>query len=70
MDDELLLLSEARELIPGHPSNNTIWSWVRRGLKNPAGGFIRLQAVRIGGRFFVARKSLGEFLQAVADANA
>ena len=70
MDDKLLLLSEARELIPGRPSKNTVWAWVRHGLKIPSGDFIRLRAVRIGGRYFVTKSDLESFLQAVANNHA
>ena len=68
MDGKLILLSDARRLIPGYPSKNTVWSWVRRGLKLPSGERIRLPYSQVGGRIFTTPSDVERFLQDVAQA--
>ena len=58
--NELLTLSEAAKAIPGKPSLVTLWRWVHKGVKNGA----RLRAIRIGGRRYIPRDAIAEFIEA------
>lgn len=66
--DKLLLLSDARDLIPGRPCKNTVWSWVRHGLKSPGGQRIKLPHSQVGGRIFTTAADVEAFLGEVAAA--
>jgi Protein of unknown function (DUF1580) len=58
--DELLSFAEAARLLPGHPNPSTLWRWRTRGIDG-----IKLATVRVGGRRFVSRAALNEFISAV-----
>lgn len=60
---DLLKLSEVSRLVPGHPHPSTIWRWRRKGI-----GGVKLRTVRIGGRSYVQRHALEEFIQAMTRA--
>lgn len=62
MDDSqvYMTLAEASMVIPGSPTIGTMWRWVTQGIR---GGKIRLESCCVGGRRFVTRKAIDEFLQ-------
>lgn len=68
--DERLTLSQAARIAPGSPTPNCVWRWCRRGVLARAGGRVRLQHVRIGGKLFTTARWLDEFGQRLADADA
>lgn len=69
MDGKLIPLSAARKLIPGSPCKNTVWFWVRRGLKMPNGERIRLPYTQVGGRIFTTASKVEKFLEDVSQAH-
>jgi hypothetical protein len=63
-------LAEATKLIPpgrqGKRTHlSTLLRWILSGARNPAGDRVRLQAVRIGGRWMTSRESLQRFAEAL-----
>jgi hypothetical protein len=61
---DLLTLSEVSRLLPGRPHPSTIWRWRRKGI-----GGVKLRTVRIGGRTYVQRHALEEFIEAMTRAS-
>ena len=57
---ELLTLAEAAKTLPHRVDGSTLWRWWKRGIK---GVTLRLEI--IGGRRFVSRDALREFLDGV-----
>jgi hypothetical protein len=54
---ELLTLAEAARSLPKRPSPSTLWRWHSRGI-----GGVRLETIMIGGRRYVAREALQDFV--------
>lgn len=46
------------------PSRTTIWRWVRHGIRATDGSLVLLRITQIGGRIFVARQDLLDFVVA------
>jgi hypothetical protein len=61
--EELMSISEASRLLPNNPGPETIWRWRTKGIRG-----IRLQTVLIGGRRFVTRKAIEEFIERLTEA--
>lgn len=57
-EDELISLRDACREIPGTPHLSTVYRWVKRGV-----GGVRLEAARVGGRLFVRRAAIREFIR-------
>lgn len=63
-------LAEAAKLIPparqGKRTHlSTLLRWILRGSRNPAGEIVRLQGIRIGGRWMTSREALQRFAEAL-----
>jgi hypothetical protein len=56
-------IGEAAHLADTHFS--TVFRWILRGAKSPTGERIRLQAVRLGGKWVTSRESLKRFTEAL-----
>jgi hypothetical protein len=61
-------LAEAAKLIPparqGKRTHlSTLLRWILRGSRNPEGEVVRLEAVRIGGRWMTSREALQRFAE-------
>lgn len=56
-NEDLLTLSEAAKLLPGHPHLSTIHRWRLRGARG-----VRLETVVIGGRRYTSQSALEEFV--------
>lgn len=68
-----LALSAAGRLFPGHRGRaaidpSTVFRWVTKGAKTPAGGLVRLEAVRVGGRWLTSRGAVSRFVAALTAA--
>ena len=68
-----LSLSAAGRLFPGHRGNkavdpSTVFRWVTRGLPSPDGQVVRLEAVRVGGRWLTSRGAVARFVAALTPA--
>jgi hypothetical protein len=68
--EQLVSFAEAARRIPSsrvgrqlHP--NTIWRWVKRGLKANNGQRVHLETIRIGGSNFTSVEALGRFFAAL-----
>jgi Protein of unknown function (DUF1580) len=61
--DDLISLTAASRLLPSHPNPATLWRWRTKGIRG-----IRLQTVLVGGRRFVTRKAIEEFIQRLTEA--
>jgi hypothetical protein len=66
LEETIIPLQKAARLIP--PGRNgkathigTILRWILNGSKGPSGGVIRLEAVRLGGRWVTSREALARF---------
>ena len=67
--EQLLSLAQAARLFPparlGRPvSPSTVWRWIRRGVRIEGGGVVRLEAVRLSGRWLTSREAIGRFAAA------
>ena len=58
--DEPLTLSEAARLLPGKPHPSTLWRWRRKGVRG-----VKLRTLSVGGRPWVTRAAIADFLSAV-----
>lgn len=66
-DADLVPIAEAPHLVPGNPSLATLRRWQLDGVLSARGERIKLQTTRIGGRVYVSRRAIDEFLQALND---
>jgi hypothetical protein len=66
--ETLISLSQAAQLIPGRGnrkvSPNTVWRWTRDGCRAPDGTTVKLESLRIGGRFCTSREAVARFVAA------
>ena len=60
MGTEYVLLSKAAAFFPNRPSVASLWRWAIRGVRG-----VRLATIAIGGRRFVSRDAVNEFLEAL-----
>lgn len=63
-------LAEACKLVPpgrqGKRTHlSTLLRWIFAGARNPAGERVKLQAIRLGGRWMTSRESLQRFAEAL-----
>jgi hypothetical protein len=68
-NESLISLPEAARLLPagrrGRPvSLSCILRWVLSGVRLPSGKAVRLEAVRLGGRWLTSREALQRFAEA------
>ena len=68
-----LSLSAAGRLFPGHRGGaavdpSTVFRWVTKGTRTPAGRLVRLEAVRVGGRWLTSRGAVSRFVAALTAA--
>jgi hypothetical protein len=70
LHETLIALAEAARLIPafrggGRTSPPTVYRWVTKGARAPDGRTVRLEAVRLGGRYLTSREALSRFAEAL-----
>jgi hypothetical protein len=58
VDDTPIAIDEARDLIPGRPTDQTIRRWITIGTRGK-----KLSGILRGGRYFVKPSAIEEFLQ-------
>ena len=63
LDEDVLRIEDAAALHQTHFS--TCYRWIFRGAKDPAGNRVRLEAVRLGGRWITSRQALQRFSDAL-----
>jgi hypothetical protein len=68
-----LSLSAAGRLFPGHRGGksvdpSTVFRWVTKGLRTTAGRVLKLEAVRVGGRWLTSNPAVARFVTALTDA--
>jgi hypothetical protein len=68
-----LALSAAGRLFPGHRGGtavdpSTVFRWVTKGANTPSGGPVRLEAVRVGGRWLTSQGAVARFVAALTAA--
>jgi hypothetical protein len=68
-------LAQVAKLVPagrgGRPTSpTTVWRWSRAGVKTADGRTVRLETMRIGGRYVTTEQALRRFLAAQQDAPA
>ncbi len=61
MDDEKLLLSQARHMFTWTPSVDTIRRWISKGIKSKSGRTVRLNAQREGMYVVIAKADIEKF---------
>lgn len=64
---ELKAFSKALRSLPKPPSPSTAWRWRTVGV-HVGGQRIRLDAVRVGGRWYTTDEAVGEFIQRQTEA--
>jgi len=64
--DELLTLAEACRLLPKTPSPATLWRWRTRGV-SVGGQRIKLECIRVGGKWCTTRQAMANFLRRQTD---
>jgi len=65
----LLSLAQAARRFPpyrrGRPVNpSTIWRWCRQGVKVPGGSIVKLECVRLSGRWLTSQEAISRFVAA------
>jgi hypothetical protein len=70
---EGLSLSAAGRLFPGHRGGaavdpSTVFRWVTRGTRTTTGHAVKLEAVRVGGRWLTSRGAVARFVAALTEA--
>jgi hypothetical protein len=64
----LWLVQAARRFPPtrlGRPVNSsTIWRWCRKGVKVPGVGVVKLESVRVAGRWATSEEAISRFVEA------
>ena len=68
-DECKVTLAQAAARCPTRPHIASVWRWCRKGVKSAAGGYVRLEHVRIGGRIYTSSEALERFFAAVAAAD-
>jgi hypothetical protein len=68
-NEQLLSLSQAAKLLPPGRGNrpaslSCVLIWVLNGIKSPSGQIVRLEAIRLGGRWLTSRQALQRFAEA------
>jgi hypothetical protein len=68
--EQPIALKDACRLVPparnGHRTHlSTLLRWILTGARSPAGGRVRLEAVRIGSRWMTSREALQRFAEAL-----
>ena len=63
MDEKPLTLAEAATCFPKRPNPATLWRWRKKGVRG-----VKLETVLIGGRRYVSRTALRQFIEAVTAA--
>jgi hypothetical protein len=68
-----LSLSAAGRLFPAHRGNgavdpSTVFRWVTKGTKATGGRAVKLEAVRVGGRWLTSRGAVARFVAALTAA--
>jgi hypothetical protein len=67
--ERLMGLADAARMLPGrdgravHPA--TLTRWIAKGAKGPDGGRVRLEAVRVGGRWVTSAEAVQRFVEAL-----
>ncbi|QJW95617.1 DUF1580 domain-containing protein [Frigoriglobus tundricola] len=70
-----LALSAAGRLFPAHRGEgtvgpSTVFRWVTKGARSNSGQPVKLEAVRVGGRWLTSRAAVARFVHALTDAAA
>jgi Protein of unknown function (DUF1580) len=73
-EKKVLICMIAREF-QSHRTGRTIGTeavcrWIQKGVRGPNGNIVKLEAVRIAGRFYSSREALQRFIDAQQDATA
>lgn len=68
-----LSLAAAGRLFPGHRGSksvdpSTVFRWATKGTRTPGGQVVKLEAVRVGGRWLTSRGAVVRFVAALTDA--
>jgi hypothetical protein len=63
--ETILTLTEAARRIPGRGGRalnfSTLWRWITKGCRSPAGRLVRLRAARAGCKWITSAEALSEF---------
>jgi hypothetical protein len=70
LQETIINIHEAATLFPGRDGKkklnfSTVWRWVLKGLRTNDGRLIRLEAVRLGGRWVTSREAIARFTEAL-----
>jgi hypothetical protein len=66
--EQHLSISQIADILPPGPTGkkvnfSTVYRWIFRGVRSPAGQLVRLESVRVGGRWLVSREALQRFVE-------
>ena len=66
--ESALSLAQAADLLPpgrggARPTLGCVLRWVLKGAKSPSGELVRLEAIRLGGRWLTSREALQRFAE-------
>lgn len=73
-DENKLAVAQVCHLIPSSRSGggsinpSTVHRWVHRGIRTPAGGVIKLEAVRCGAQWITSVQAVKRFIEALNEA--
>ena len=57
-------VNQVPSLLPGNPSQSTVWRWLREGVPGPDGKQMKLASYKVGHRRFVTRDAIDAFILA------
>jgi hypothetical protein len=68
--ESTLSLAQAADLLPpgrggARPTVGCILRWILKGAKAPSGDLVRLDAIRLGGRWVTSREAIQRFAEAL-----
>jgi hypothetical protein len=63
LDESTLTIAEAARI--GRTSFCSVWRWLLRGVPDPQGRRVRLEGVRVGGRWLTSKEALERFAEAL-----
>jgi hypothetical protein len=72
LQETLLTLAQAAKRFPsdsrsGHLDPATLWRWATRGIRLPDGRRLKLETLKLAGRFLTSEQAIERFVQAQND---
>lgn len=68
LNEQLISIAEASRKFPNHRGvgtirTTTIWRWINRGIRLPDGSILKLEALRVAGRWLTSTEAVTRFIE-------